>query len=101
MAEQCPAQSESLQPHTERRSRHGPKPYSAEADVYAWRYALLVVHARKEEYASGQYLVTSVYQEVQEFIVSYFIYTTLITMLQCSSNCLYISLTYLVFINDH
>ena len=25
------------------------RPLSVEADVYVWRYALLVVHARKEE----------------------------------------------------
>jgi len=30
---------------------HGPEPSSMEADVYVWRYALLVVHARKEEAA--------------------------------------------------
>jgi len=48
MAEHCPVQSESLQPHTERSSRPGPEPSSVDADVYIWRYALLVVHARKE-----------------------------------------------------
>ena len=43
------ARSESLQPHIERSSRPGPEPSSVEADVYIWRYALLVVYARKEE----------------------------------------------------
>jgi len=33
--------------HTE--PRDGPEPSSVEADVYIWRFALLVVHARKEE----------------------------------------------------
>jgi len=46
------ARSESLQPHTERSSRPGPEPPSVEADVYVWHYALLVVHARKEEMMS-------------------------------------------------
>ena len=45
VAGHCPARSDSLQPHTERSSRPGPVPSSVEADVYA----LLVVHARKEE----------------------------------------------------
>ena len=49
MAEHRPARSESLQPYTERSSRPGPEPSSVEADVYVWRYALLVVHARKDE----------------------------------------------------
>jgi len=49
VAEHHPARSESLQPHTERSSRPGPEPSSVEADVYVWRYTLLVVHARKEE----------------------------------------------------
>jgi len=49
MAEHRPVQSESLQSHTERSSRPGPEPPCVEADVYVWRYALLVVHARKEE----------------------------------------------------
>jgi len=49
MAEHRPARSESLQPHTERSSRPGPEPSSVEDDVYVWRYALLVVHAKKEE----------------------------------------------------
>ena len=37
------------QPRSERSSRLGPEPSSVEADVYVWCYALLVVHARKEE----------------------------------------------------
>ena len=49
MAEHRPARSESLQPQTERSSRPDPEPSSVEADVYVWRYALLVVHVRKEE----------------------------------------------------
>ena len=49
VAEHCPVRSESLQPHAERSSRPGPGPPSVEADVYVWCYALLVVHARKEE----------------------------------------------------
>jgi len=49
VAEHRPARSESLQPHVERSSRPGPEPSSVEADVYVWRYTLLVVHARKEE----------------------------------------------------
>jgi len=40
---------ESVQPHTERDSLSGSEPPSVEADVYVWRYAILVVHARKEE----------------------------------------------------
>jgi len=39
VAEHRPAQSERLQPHTERSSRPGPEPFSVEADVYS------VVHA--------------------------------------------------------
>jgi len=49
MAEHHPARYEILQPHAERSSRPGPEPPSVEADVYVWCYALLVVHARKEE----------------------------------------------------
>ena len=49
LAEYCPAWSDSLQPHTEQSSRPGPETPSVEADVYIWRYALVVVHARKEE----------------------------------------------------
>jgi len=49
MAKHHQARSESLQPHTERSSRPGPELSSVEADVYVWRYTLLVVHARKEE----------------------------------------------------
>jgi len=41
--------SESLQSHTEQSSWPGPKISSVEADVYIWRYALLMVHASKEE----------------------------------------------------
>jgi len=48
VAEHHPVRPESLQPHTERSSRPGPEPPSVEADVYVWRYALLVVHTRKE-----------------------------------------------------
>jgi len=40
---------ESLQPHTERSIRSGSEPPSVEADVYVWRYALLVVHAKKKK----------------------------------------------------
>ena len=39
----------SLQPYTEWSSRSGSEPSSMEADVCIWCYALLVVHARKEE----------------------------------------------------
>jgi len=49
VAEHHPARSESLQPHTERSSRPGSELSSMEADVYVWRYTLLLVHARKEE----------------------------------------------------
>jgi len=49
VAEHHPTRPESLQPHTERSSRSGSEPPSVEADVYVWRNALLVVHARKEE----------------------------------------------------
>ena len=49
VAKHHPVRSESLQPHTERSSRPGSEPPSVAADVYVWRYALLVVHARKEE----------------------------------------------------
>jgi len=44
-----PTRSESLQPHTERNSWPGSETPSVEADVYVWCYALLAVHARKEE----------------------------------------------------
>jgi len=40
---------EDLQPHTEQSSRCGSEPPSVEADVYVWHYAVLVVHARKQE----------------------------------------------------
>jgi len=40
---------QSLQPYTERSSWSGSEPSSVEAYVYVWCYALLVVHARKEE----------------------------------------------------
>ena len=49
MAEYRSVRSESLQPYTEWSSRPGPELSSVEADVYVWRYALLVVHARKKE----------------------------------------------------
>ena len=49
VAEHRPAWPESLQPHTEWSSRPGPEPSYVKADVYVWRYALLVVHATKEE----------------------------------------------------
>jgi len=49
VAEYHPARSESLQPYTKWSSRPGSEPSSVEADVYVWRYALLAVHARKEE----------------------------------------------------
>ena len=41
--------SESLQPHPEQSSRPGSEPSSVEADVYVWRYTLLVEHAGQEE----------------------------------------------------
>ena len=44
-----PVRSESLQAHTERSSRPGPELSFVEADVYIWHYALLVMHAGKEE----------------------------------------------------
>jgi len=46
---------DSLQPHTERSSRHGSEPSSVKADVHVRRYALLVVHARKEEEDDKKY----------------------------------------------
>ena len=49
VAEYHVVRPESLQPHTEWSSWPGSEPSSVEADVYGWRYALLVVHARKEE----------------------------------------------------
>jgi len=49
MAEHHTARPENLQPHTERSSRPDSEPSSVEADVYVWCYALLEVHARKEE----------------------------------------------------
>jgi len=49
VAEHGPARHESLQPHTERSSQSGSEPPSVEADVYVSRYALLVVHVRKEK----------------------------------------------------
>ena len=49
MAEHHPVRPESLQPHTEWSSQPGLEPLSVEADVYyIGRYALLLVHARKE-----------------------------------------------------
>jgi len=48
-AENCPARSDSPEPHTERSSRPGSEPLSVEADVYVWHYTLLAVHARKDE----------------------------------------------------
>jgi len=51
VAEHRPVRSESLQPHTERSSRSGSQLPSVEADVYVWRYALLVVHGKKEQEA--------------------------------------------------
>jgi len=58
VAEHCPARSGSLQPHTEWSSRPGSESLSVETDVYVWRYALLVVHARKEEAPSSKKGVT-------------------------------------------
>jgi len=50
MAEHHPVRSESLQPHTEWSSWPGSAELSSvEADLYIWCYALLVMHARKEE----------------------------------------------------
>ena len=49
VAEHRPVRSESLQPHIEWSTRPGSEPPSVEADVYVWRYALLVVHARKKD----------------------------------------------------
>jgi len=49
VAEHHPTRSESLQPHTEWSGRPGSEPPSVEADVYVWHYALLAVHAGKEE----------------------------------------------------
>jgi len=40
---------ESLQPYTKRNSQSGWELPSVEADVYVWRYALIVVHTRKEK----------------------------------------------------
>jgi len=49
VAEHHPTRPESLQPYTERSSRSDSEPPSVEADVYVWRYSVLIVHARKEE----------------------------------------------------
>ena len=50
VAEHRPVWYESLQLHTEQSSRPLDQDQNrVEADVYVWRYALLVVHARKEE----------------------------------------------------
>jgi len=49
VAEHPPMRSESIQPYTERSSRPGSEPPFVEADVYIWCYALLAMHARKEE----------------------------------------------------
>jgi len=38
-----------IQPHAEGNTRPGSEPSSVEADVHVWRYALLVVHTKKEE----------------------------------------------------
>ena len=54
VAEHRPVRSESLQPHTERSSRRGPEPSSVKGEVYVWRYALLVVHARKKDSNSSR-----------------------------------------------
>jgi len=48
VAEHHPMRPDSLQPYTERSSQPGSELPSVEA-VYVWHYALLVVHARKEE----------------------------------------------------
>jgi len=49
MAEHHPVLSETLQPHIERSSRPNPDSSSMKADVYIWRYALLLVHGREDE----------------------------------------------------
>jgi len=49
VAEHRPAWSDSLQPHTERSSRLGPEPSSVRGWCLRMGYAVLVVHARKEE----------------------------------------------------
>jgi len=49
VAEHHPTRPQSLQPYTGWSSRSGSEPPSVEADVYIWRYALLMVYARKEE----------------------------------------------------
>ena len=49
VAEHHPARSDSLQPHTEWSSRPDPKTALCRGWCLAWRYTLLVVHARKEE----------------------------------------------------
>jgi len=47
MAKQCPARSESLQPHTEWSSWSGSELPSVEADVYVWCYALPTAACQK------------------------------------------------------
>ena len=49
VAEHCSARSESPQPLAEQSCQPGSEPSSVEADFYVWHYALLVVHASKEE----------------------------------------------------
>jgi len=49
VAEHRPVRSESLQPHTEWNSRPGQELSSVEADVYVWRYALLVLVKKKKQ----------------------------------------------------
>jgi len=63
MAGSAFGQSERLQPHIEQSSRPGPEPSSVDADVYIWHYALLVVHAKKEEEVSS---CTSSHTEIDE-----------------------------------
>ena len=48
VAEHHPARSDISQLHTDRSSRCGSELSSGKTDAYVWRYALLVVHARKE-----------------------------------------------------
>jgi len=53
--EDYPARSEiqTNKPLPERSDRHGSESYTLETDVYIWRYALMVVHATKEEEEEG------------------------------------------------
>jgi len=70
VAEHCPARSQSRQPHTERSSQPDSEMPSVQANVYVWRYALLVVHARKEEEETPSFDLTSQFSSTQAAVIT-------------------------------